>query len=253
MRALITGLNGTLAPKLAAAAGARGFECLGWNRAAAPPDDESAGRALLDDLSPDVLFHLATGSAAWAGLLARWAAERRRPLVFTSTAMVFDHVPDGPHRPGDERTARDDYGRGKVACEDAVLGAHPGAHVVRLGWQIDGQARGNNMLVQLDDWQARDGEVGASRLWTPACSFMDDTVQALLALVDRPRPGVVHLDANAIEAHRFDRIVHALRRHFRRQGWQVRAHDDYRHDQRLLGDEAALPPLSARLPELLAA
>lgn len=251
MRALITGLNGTLAPRLAEAAAARGIECIGWNRAAAPPEDEAAGLALLDGTSPDVLFHLATGSPAWAGQLARWAARHQRPLVFTSTAMVFDHVPDGPHRPGDARTARDDYGRGKIACEDAVLAAHSGAHVVRLGWQIDGRARGNNMLMQLDEWQARDGEVAASRQWTPACSFMDDTVRTLLGLLDRPRPGVVHVDANAVEAHRFDRIVRALQRHFHRDGWQLRVHDDYRHDQRLVEGDASMPALSRRLPALL--
>ena len=55
--------------------------------------------------------------------IARLAAATDLPFLFTSTAMVFDHEPDGPHRPADPRTARDDYGRMKIASEDAVLAA----------------------------------------------------------------------------------------------------------------------------------
>ena len=50
---------------------------------------------------------------------------------------------------------------------------------------------------------------------------MADTAQALLAIIEDPQPGLVHLDSNADEA--------------------------YRHDQRLAGGTAHLPPLLARL------
>ena len=39
-------------------------------------------------------------------------------------AMVFHHVPDGPHARQDERTAQDGYGQYKIACEDAVREIH---------------------------------------------------------------------------------------------------------------------------------
>ena len=41
MRLLITGLNGTLAPRLAQAARLAGCEVIGWDRAAVDPDDEA--------------------------------------------------------------------------------------------------------------------------------------------------------------------------------------------------------------------
>lgn len=250
MRILITGLHGTLAPRLAEAARAAGHELLGWDRSQLPPDDAAASQAWLEAQAVDAIAHLAMGSPDWAALLARHGAQRALPMVFTSTAMVFHHEPDGPHALHAARTAQDDYGRYKIACEDAVQAAHPGATVARIGWQIDPTASGNNMLMALDDWQRREGRVAASRAWRPACSFMQDTAAALLRLLVEPAPGLVHLDSNAEEGHSFDRIVAALREQYQRHDWQLTVHEDYRHDQRLQGGAARLPGLSARLPGL---
>ncbi|MDN3921962.1 sugar nucleotide-binding protein [Roseateles violae] len=251
---LITGLNGTLAPKLAALAQERGLRPLGWDRVLLDPQDLAAGQAWLDARQPDAIAHLAMGGADWAENLAGWAARNKRPFLFTSTAMVFDQLPDGPHRPGDVRTAKDDYGRYKIACEDAVRAAHPAATITRIGWQIAADGRGNNMLAALDEWQRREGRVGASRAWIPACSFMEDTAAALLDLLlaKTPSAGPVHLDSNAREGHSFDRIAAALRERFERSDWRIEVHEDYRHDQRLAGDEEGwMPDLSMRLPALL--
>jgi dTDP-4-dehydrorhamnose reductase len=163
--------------------------------------------------------------------------------------MVFHHDPDGPHAPGDARTAQDDYGRYKRDCEDSVLSAYPEASVVRIGWQIDGEQAGNNMLVALDAWQREQGRVSASTLWRPACSFMGDTAEALVRLLLAPRAGVQHLDSNAVEGHTFYAIACALRDAFGREAWQVEPNQDYAHDQRLIGG-LLVPPLSARLPAL---
>lgn len=248
MKWLITGLGGTLAPMLAQAARARGVKVLGWNRHQIDPQDSAAAQAWLRHEAPDAIAHLALGPLSWAQQLAAHAAEAGKPFVLTSTAMVFDHQPDGPHAPADPRNARDDYGRSKIGCEDAVLAAHPQAMVARIGWQIDPAQPGNNMLMALDRWQAEQGEVAASRAWTPACSFMADTAAALAQLLCVPVPGVHHLDSNADEAWRFDQIVRALQQACDRPHWRLRVHDDYRHDQRLVGGPTRLPPLSQRLP-----
>jgi dTDP-4-dehydrorhamnose reductase len=260
---LVTGLRGTLGPKLAHALEARGATVIGWNRDAVPPDDHGAGRAFLERTEVDAVCHLALGSPAWAALLARHAWERGVPFLLTSTAMVFHHEPDGPHAPTDERTAKDDYGRLKVATEDAVRNAYGDAIVARIGWQIDADARGNNMLAHLDRTFASDGTLRASRRWRPACSFMQDTVEALVGLLERGRGGVHHLDSNAVEGHTFDAIVSALAERYGRT-WRVETTEDYVHDQRLVdsrtqapGDapprEAMphrMPHLSQRLPSL---
>ncbi|ALT78846.1 hypothetical protein AT984_18300 [Paucibacter sp. KCTC 42545] len=160
--------------------------------------------------------------------------------------MVFDHEPDGPHHIDHERTARDNYGRHKIAGEDAITAANPQAMIARIGWQIDPTQPGNNMLTALDDWQRREDRVAASRAGTPACSFIADMAAALLSLIDQPHAGAHHLDSNAQEAWRFDELALALADCFER-GWQVQAHEDYRHDQRLIGGTLQLPGLSSRL------
>ena len=254
MKWLITGLNGTLAPVLARTAAGQGVDVLAWRRDEVPPDDAAAGEAWLRAARPDAIAHLGMGGADWAGRLAGYASRHGLPFVFTSSAMVFHHLPDGPHAPADPRTAQDGYGQYKVACEDVVHAAYPGACVVRIGWQIDPDQPGNNMLRTLDQWQANSGCVSASRRWKPACSFMQDTAAALAALLHRPVAGTLHLDSNAQEAHSFLDIVQALRSAFDRHHWQVQANEDYVHDQRLVHGTLAdlpvlrLPPLSQRLP-----
>ena len=131
-----------------------------------------------------------------------------------------------------------------------MLAAYPGACVARLGWQLDASARGNNMLGQLDQWQVKEGRIAASRLWRPACSFMDDTADALLGLLTRREAGVRHLDSNAGAGHAFDSIVRALAQRFARAEWRVDVNVDYVHDQRLIGHEGLLPPLVTQLPAL---
>ncbi|MDM4764649.1 sugar nucleotide-binding protein [Pelomonas sp. SE-A7] len=251
-RLLVTGLGGTLAPHLARAAEAAGWQVLGWDRRRIPVDDEQAVAAHLQASRPDAIAHLALGSPSWSRGLAEHAAQQGLPLLYTSTVMVFDHEPDGPHRPQDERTSKDDYGRSKIAGEDAIRGAHPGACIARIGWQIDEHSSGNNMLATLEQWQREQGRIAASRAWIPACSFMTDTAQALLALIEEPAAAgrVVHLDSNAESALSFDQVVQGLARRFERKAWRIEVNEDYRHDQRLAdAGPARLPSLTDRLAQ----
>ena len=245
-RLLITGLGGTLAPRLAEAAAAAGIDVLAWDRQRVPTDDPAAAQAWLEAERPDAIAHLAMGSAEWSGLLAAHTAAQGIPFLFTSTVMVFDA--DGPHAPDSPRTGSSDYGRYKIQCEDAVLAANANTQLVRIGWQIDAERPGNNMLLSLDQWQREQGRVACSRAWRPACSFMSDTAPALLGLLQRPQPGIHHLDSNATDAFSFDRVAAGLKQRFARKDWRIEVHEDYRHDQRLIGGTVALPPLSERLP-----
>ena len=81
---------------------------------------------------------------------------------------------------------------------------------------------------------------------------MADTAAALLALLEAPRAGVLHLDSNAVAGHPFDAVVAALALRFARTAWVIEPNDDYRHDQRLAGHEALMPALAERLPALRA-
>ena len=246
MRVLMTGLNGTLAPKVAAAATQRGWQVLPWDRATQPPEDPGS-LAWLEGMAPDGIVHLAMGSEDWAARMAAYSAQCDIPFVFTSTAMVFDHEPNGPHGIDAARTAKDEYGKYKIRCEDAIQQANPNACIARIGYQMDWDAQGNNMLAHLEQ-QAAAGGIEASSAWVPACSFMVDTAAALCDLLERRVSGVLHLDSNQGTAYTYDQIVLALKTHLRRD-WPVRVTQAYVHDQRLVGS-ALLPPLHEQLPEL---
>ena len=242
MHVLVTGAGGTLGPRVVHALEGRLWRVSVWDRAAVSPDDREACQRHLDAVDPDAVVHLALGPEAWGGQLAAWCAARQRPLVVTSSAMVFGNQPDGPHRPGDARTGTDDYGRYKARCEDAVLAAHPAATVVRIGWQIGLSRTGkNDMLESLHQQAARDGAIAASRRWIPACSFLVDTAAALGELLVAPVAGVVHLDANAETAWTFDALVQALAAGPGDATWTVAPHEDYVHDQRLLDGRPGVP------------
>ncbi len=244
---LVTGLNGTLAPAVAKVLREQGTNVRGWNRNRVSPDDGAACIHELERARPAAVFHLGLGSEAWAALLAGWCDRHDVPFLFTSTAMVFDHEPDGPHRVGDECTARDDYGRYKIRCEEAIAGVSGQAIVARIGWQIGTRRGGNNLLEALWRMIETEGLIRASNCWRPACSFMNDTAEALTRLVADGVSGTCHLDSNAVDALSFHDIVLRMRT-LHGADWRVERVDDYVHDQRLLDDVQRIPRLSDRLP-----
>jgi dTDP-4-dehydrorhamnose reductase len=259
MRLLVTGLSGTLAPWLAEAARAQGHEVLAWDHRAARPAEGPGFNDHFANFAPQAVAHLGLSDTAQTAALATCAARIGIPFLFCSTAMVFHHEPNGPHGVDDARTAADAYGRSKIDAEDAVQNAHPGASIVRIGWQIAPHDAGppqprrrppNHMVAALDRWQAEGGRIAASRLWIPACSFMDDTAQAMLNLL--AQPGIHHLDSNLDTAWTFDALVRALQRRFGRDQWHIDAVDGYAHDQRLRpgsGQRFRVPGLSVRLSQ----
>lgn len=246
---LVTGLRGTVAPKVAARVAELGGEVAAWDRDAVPVDDACAGAAYLASVRPVGIFHLGMGAEEWAGRLASYARDHGVPFVYTSSVSVFGDAPgdpDGPFRPADEPTARDDYGRYKAGCERAVRASYEGAVVARIGWQADPDGLGNNMVAQLAaQAEASGGMVRASWLWRPATSWMSDTAAALVDLAASGRAGTVHLDSNAADGWTYPEVVrHVMRR--TGHEWRVEEHEELDHDSRLVGDEDLLLPLSTR-------
>lgn len=248
MRVLVTGAKGTLGPHLVRELEARGHSCQAWDRGTVSPEDREACGRFLDACDADAVAHLALGSEDWAEQGARWCAQRSRPFLYTSSAMVFGNEPDGPHRPGDERSGRDDYGRYKARCEDRILAAHPGATVARIGWQIGlTRSGGNDMLEHLCATHEREGELRASSRWIPACSFLVDTAEALATLLEKPAPGVLHLDGNAESAWTFLEVVRAIAHVLGDSSWTIESTEDYVHDQRLLDEVPRVASIARRL------
>ena len=237
MRALVTGTNGTVAPVVAARLERAGHETVAWDRSRVAPDDADAARAFVEWVAPDWVVHAATGSPEWAALLA---AARPR-MLYVSSVSVFSGRGPAPIRPGAEPDATDDYGRYKIECERRVAAARPEALVARIGWQIGDAPGKNNMLTYLDETNARDGEVRASTRWFPACSFLADTADALVTLMERGAEGIYHVDANPGLTF-FDIATRLNRLHG--EPWRVVESDDPVLDLRMADERVSIAPIT---------
>jgi dTDP-4-dehydrorhamnose reductase len=119
--------------------------------------DQDAARALLDEFSPDSLVHCAALAnldacetqpdlarhlnADLPGFLAAEASQREVRFVHISTDAVFDGQ-KGEYTEEDAPHPLSVYARTKLAGEEAVLAANPGAVIVRtvfFGWSLSGQ------------------------------------------------------------------------------------------------------------------
>ena len=62
MKAIVTGMNGTVAPVLARTLIDAGHTVIAWDRSRVPTDNREAVRDFIHGEHPDWFFHVATGS-----------------------------------------------------------------------------------------------------------------------------------------------------------------------------------------------
>ena len=261
MKTLVTGASGTVGRALTAHLQAQGHEVVAWDRGAAPPDDYAAMERFVRTVAPDVLYHLAiasqpTGRAGesqlvnvhWPSELAWLTRQLGVRFVFTSTVMVFSDDARGPFTPASVPDAAEGYGAEKRAAEARVVAQNPEARIVRLGWQIgtDPGDGGNHMAAWCVAQMQQHGRIEASTRWLPACSFLEDTADALTDAVTR-RPGLYLVDGN--DGWTFYDIACALAAKLR-QPWRVVPTHAFAFDQRMHDPRLQLPPLRERLPAL---
>lgn len=249
MRWIVTGMNGTVAPRLAAALRARGEKVLAWDRARVPPGDEGPMRAFVDESAAGGICHLAMGAPEWAASMARLCAERGMPYLFTSSVSVFAATQRGPLGVEVVPEASDDYGRYKQECERQVAAAHPEAIIARLGWQI-GDAPGSNTMTDYLTRAAADGagRVEASTRWIPSSCFLDDTAAALVHLLDRGEGGMFQVEGNP-DGLSLNEIATRLAGRLE-AGWDVIPTDDVVMDNRMLDPRVPVRSPSERLSRL---
>lgn len=259
MRAIITGASGTVGTSLVQALEAQQHKVVVWDRKTTPIDQYYPMEHFVRSERPDVLFHLATASTPtgraneswqvnyeWTSELAWICRVLEIRFVFTSSVMVFTNDAPGPFTVESVPDAPEGYGYEKRRAEERVFFQNQEAVVARLGWQI-GDTAGSNTMVDYCETQMREhGVIRASTQWYPACSFLEDTVQALIRLA-QGHAGLYLVDSNT--RWNFYEIVSALNQH---QGhrWQIEADEAFVYDQRMLDERTEVPPLDVRLPSL---
>ena len=196
MKAIVTGVNGTVAPVLAASLQAAGHTVIPWDRSQVPTDNLPAIRAFIERERPDWFFHIATGSPDWASAVAEICGEHGIPFLFTSSVSVFSSDQQGPFTIESVPQPNDEYGNYKLDCERQVVAAHPAAIVARIGWQIGRTSGANHMVDYLDRTFRAEGRIHASTAWYQASSLLEDTAESLIELIERHPAGLYHLDGN---------------------------------------------------------
>lgn len=247
MKVILTGFTGTLAPYVQKALLEKGYEVVLWNRHDVSTEDQTRINRFIEKEKPDYFFHLATGPEAWIERILIALKPVGTTFLFTSTESVFDQTQEGPFTVDTEPRSTSDYGSYKIACEKLIRKTFQDrAYIVRLGWQIGLHPEKNNMLAYL----VREGTVHASDEWIPSTSFMPDTADALVRIIETCPPGTYHVDGNA-ENWSFFQIASALRDAF---DLPVQVVKDNRlwHNNRLLSERVLTKSIQDRLREISA-
>jgi dTDP-4-dehydrorhamnose reductase len=159
VRILITGVSGQVGSALLQSLDGRGT-LVPADRTALDLTRPAEITTRLDALRPEVIVNPAAYTAVdraederdlaftvngeSPGVIARWAANRRVPLIHFSTDYVFDGSGTRPWREDDPTAPLSVYGASKLAGEQAVAAAG-GAHlIVRTCWVY--AARGTNFM-----------------------------------------------------------------------------------------------------------
>jgi dTDP-4-dehydrorhamnose reductase len=205
MRILITGAGGQLGQALEAAL--KGDDVLGFSHSELDITSRNAVRRAIGAAESDTVVHC----AAWtdtagcerdparallvnskaAGFVAEACREAGAAMVYVSSNEVFDGEKGAPYDEEDAVNPVNEYGRSKLAGEEAVAAALPHHQIVRTSWlygpgrasfpeKILVRARADGRLRLVTD------EI-ASPTWTR------DLAGAICALVRQPEYGVFHL------------------------------------------------------------
>lgn len=182
-------------------------QCIGLTRAELDVADPDAVRRCLEEHRPEQVINAAAYTAvdkaesepgaARAGNvdapanLARACAANDVRFIHVSTDFVFDGAASSPYAPAAPTNPLGEYGRSKLAGEQAVRDALPGALIVRTAWVYS--ARGNNFVKTMLRLMAERDELGvvADQVGTP--TWAQGLARALWRAVELPAlQGIYH-------------------------------------------------------------
>lgn len=240
MKAIFTGMNGTVAPPVAHYFQEKGFDIIVYNRDKVSTHHKDEIEKFILDSKADLFLHFAMGSYDWTSMLAMICYKHQIPFVFISTVSVFSNDQRGPYRVDSIPDAKDEYGLYKRESERHVLAYNPNAYIIRLGWQI-GLGKGKNQMIDYLYKQMEDqGFISASSLWYPSVSFLTDSAQTIFQITNELPSGLYQVNSN--ESYTFFEIVTYLQAFY--PEFVVLENKDFNADHRMIDDRVKIRKLS---------
>ncbi len=221
MRVLITGSGGMLGSAVYPAFVRAGHDTVATDLVPRPEPglpmdkldvrDHAAVSAMVRELRPEMILHLAAETdlercetdpdhayltnALGTQNVALCAAESRIPLVYISTAGVFDgQKREQPYTEFDRPNPINVYGGSKYEGE-LIVGRLVSRHfIVRAGWMVGGRERDHKFVAKVVS-QIKSGATTihavTDKLGTP--TYTEDFARNLLVLIGTPFYGLYHM------------------------------------------------------------
>lgn len=240
MKAIITGMNGTVAPFIYEELLNKGFEVVVWDRKKHDMNSQASVHQFIQEHHPDIFFHIATGPIEWVEYITTSTQQLGIKLLFTSTVSVFSENSTGPYDISSIPNAESEYGRYKMECEKFIVKNHDNAVIVRLGWQIGVDARPNNMFHFLTQKQASKGFIEASSNWFPSCSFLSQSAKVVVHAALNYEPGLYMANSNT--QYSFFEIVNRLKEKYH-MDWIIKEDTTFVRDDRMVDVRVEIEPL----------
>lgn len=231
MNAMITGMNGTVAPFIYKELVRNNIEVIIWDRTKNDISTQESVHKYIEEHQPDIFFHIATGPIEWVEFIAHSTQQLGIKLLFTSTVSVFSEKGSGPYDTSSIPNSEEEYGIYKIQCERIIEKLHSNAVIIRLGWQIGVDARSNNMFNFLSKQQSSKGYIEASSCWYPSCSFLTETAKTVVDCALNFSPGLYMANSNT--QYSFYEIVNHLKEKYKTD-WIIKETTTFVRDDRMI-------------------
>jgi dTDP-4-dehydrorhamnose reductase len=246
VKAIFTGLNGTVAPEVAKYFRSRGIEVIQYDRNVIPVDNAFEIEAFLKLHQPKMFLHFAMGTPEWAGLLAKLTFKLKIKFIYISTVSVYSGKQKGPITIDTLPDAEDNYGKYKRVSEETVLNHNKDAYILRIGWQIGIKPGSNNMIDYLYKEMEKSSVIKASSKWYPSCSFMEDTASGIYDAITNHKEGIYLINSNDHFSF-FEIVNHLSKIH---PTIKVLEQKDFIQDIRMIDNRIKIKKLSERFKSL---
>lgn len=206
MKILVTGVKGQLGYDVVKEGQKRGFTMTGSDLDDCDLRDETAVKALVDSVRPDVVIHCAAYTAVdkaesekelcydvnvnGTKYVAKAARDVGAKLIYLSTDYVFDGKGETPHRVEEAKRPVNYYGFTKSLGEDMVVKEHHRFFIVRISWVFG--VNGNNFVKTMVRLGREKEKISVVSDQIGAPTYTADLAVLLLDMAVTEKYGIYH-------------------------------------------------------------